>query len=201
MKKLSIYLIFLCVSYSFSLLAQTIPDKTAQIKGAILAAPEENRANATVLGYNEKGEVVTLKEGSNELICLADDPAKNGFSVACYHKDLETFMARGRALKAAGKNAQAVFDIREEEVKAGKLKMPEEPTTLHVLNGDEGCFDAETGKAEGTRLRYVVYIPWATSASTGLPERPIVPGGPWIMDPGTHRAHIMITPPPPSDGQ
>jgi len=41
----------------------------------------------------------------------------------------------------------------------------------------------------------VVYIPWATAASTGLPIKPAAPGMPWIMDPGTHRAHIMITPP------
>ena len=82
-----------------------------------------------------------------------------------------------------------------------KLIMPEQATTLHILFGDEGCFDAEKGEAEGARLRYVVYIPWATAATTGLPERPIVAGGPWIMDPGTHKAHIMITPPPPADGQ
>jgi len=40
----------------------------------------------------------------------------------------------------------------------------------------------------------VVYIPWATAASTGLPIKPEAPGMPWIMDPGTHRAHIMINP-------
>ncbi len=178
-----------------------VPSKADQIASASLAAPKESRADVTVLGYNDKMELVTLKKGSNELICLADDPKKEGFNVACYHKDLEPFMARGRALKAEGKNGKEIFDIREEEVKSGKLAMPEQPTTLHVLFGDEGCFNAETGEAEGARLRYVVYIPWATSATTGLPERPIVPGGPWIMDPGTHKAHIMVTPPPTADGQ
>ncbi len=43
-------------------------------------------------------------------------------------------------------------------------------------------------------FRYVVYIPWATAANTGLPTKPEAPGMPWIMDPGTHRAHIMIDP-------
>jgi len=44
-------------------------------------------------------------------------------------------------------------------------------------------------------LRYVIYIPFATAESTGLPLAPSAPGMPWIMDPGTHRAHIMINPP------
>ncbi|MEL7163713.1 MAG: hypothetical protein AAFN92_23340, partial [Bacteroidota bacterium] len=94
----------------------------ALVTTALMAAPEASRADCKVIGYNMAGEFVTLKEGTNEFICLADDPKKEGFSAACYHKDLEPFMARGRALKAEGKTAKEVFDIREEEVKAGKLE-------------------------------------------------------------------------------
>jgi len=43
--------------------------------------------------------------------------------------------------------------------------------------------------------RYVIYIPYATPESTGIPLTPMVDGAPWIMNPGTHRAHIMINPP------
>jgi hypothetical protein len=46
-------------------------------------------------------------------------------------------------------------------------------------------------------MRYVIYIPFATPESTGIPLKPLTPGGPWIMNPGTHRAHIMINPPRP----
>src|SRR5215510_7127005 len=73
-----------------------------QIASAILAAPKESRSAATVLGYNAKHEVVTLRRGTNNLICLAHDPTEKEFSVACYHKDLEPFMARGRELAAQG---------------------------------------------------------------------------------------------------
>ena len=175
--------------------AQEIPDKEVQISAAVMAAPEDKRAEATVLGFDADGNIVTLREGSNNMVCLADDPNSPGFNAACYHKDLEPFMARGRELKAEGKNPQEVFDIREEEAKSGKLNMPEAPSTLHVLSGREGKYNAESGEVENASYRYVVYIPFATAESTGLPERPIVPGGPWIMDPGTHRAHIMVTPP------
>lgn len=173
-----------------------IPNKEEQINAAVQAAPEEERAGATVLGYTSAGELVTLREGTNMLICLADDPDRQGFSAACYHKDLEPFMARGRELRAEGKSAGEVFEIREEEAKSGKLEMPEQPTTLHLLEGAKGQYDPATGQVTDAYYRYVVYIPWATAESTGLPTKPIVPGAPWIMDPGTHRAHIMVTPPP-----
>lgn len=175
--------------------AQNAPSKEIQLAGALLAAPEEDRAKATVKGYDQSGSLVLLKQGTNKLICLADNPNQEGFNTACYHEDLEPFMARGRELKALGKDRGQVFQIREEEAKAGKLKMPDHGSTLHILSGSDGKYNASTGKVDNATLRYVVYIPWATAESTGLPIRPLVPGGPWIMDPGTHRAHIMISPP------
>ncbi len=164
------------------------------IATALLAAPEVSRAECTVIGYNMKGEFVTLKEGTNEFICLADDPKKDGFSAACYHKNLEPFMARGRALKATGKTAKEIFDIREEEAKAGTLDMGGDGSTLHILFGPNAQYDTNTGKVDNANYRYVVYMPWATAESTGLPEHPIAANHPWIMNPGTHRAHIMISP-------
>lgn len=194
MKKVITSLFALLIILSNSL-AQNIPSKEIQIASALLAAPEEDRAGATVKGYDQSGNLVILKSGNNKLICLADNPTQEGFNAACYHEDLEIFMARGRELKAQGKDRGQIFQLREEEAKAGTLKMPDHPSTLHILSGSEGKYNSSTGKVDNTTLRYVVYIPWATAESTGLPIRPLVPGGPWIMDPGTHRAHIMISPP------
>lgn len=172
----------------------TIDSDEALIATALMAAPEASRAESKVIGYNMAGEFVTLKEGTNEFICLADDPKKEGFSAACYHKSLEPFMARGRELKAQGKKHQEVFDIREEEVKSGKLAMGKDGSTLHIYYGKGSTYDPETNLVDGAKYRYVVYMPFATAASTGLPESPIAPNHPWIMNPGTHRAHIMISP-------
>lgn len=183
--------------------AAEIPDNLMEIKTdealiatALMAAPEVGRAGAKVIGYNMAGEFVTLKEGTNEFIVLADDPKKEGFSAACYHKDLEPFMARGRALKAEGKTHQEIFDIREAEAKSGKLDMGKAGSALHIYFGGEGLYDPETFEVHGAKYRYVVYVPWATAESTGLPEMPISSNHPWIMNPGTHRAHIMISPIP-----
>jgi hypothetical protein len=171
--------------------AADVPPADAQIASAILAAPDELRAGAAVLGYNAQGTLVTLREGSNDLICLSSDPAKNSFSVACYHKDLEPYMARGRELVAQKVTGQARNDIRWKEISDGKLKMPREPRTLYVLTGSG--FDAAGGKVTDAYLRWVIYVPFATPESTGLSTKPSA-NAPWLMYPGTAGAHIMINP-------
>ena len=173
-----------------SLFALDVPPKEEQIAAAILAAPKERRAAATVLGYNAKGEVVTLRQGTNDLICLADDPAVKAISVACYHKDLEPFMARGRELAIQYKG-QARHEQRWKEVDDGKVKMPKEPRMLYVLTGTS--FDAVKGELVDSYLRWVVYTPYATPESTGLSTT--ASSAPWLMYPGTAGAHIMISPP------
>ncbi|MEP2236892.1 MAG: hypothetical protein ABJI22_00950 [Maribacter sp.] len=163
------------------------------ITTALMAAPAESRATTKVIGYNMAGEFVTLKEGNSEYIVLADDPKKDGFNAACYHKDLDPFMARGRALRAEGKSADEIFAIREAEVKSGKINITQ-GSALHIYYGPNAMYNVETSKVDGAKLRYVIYTPFATSASIGLPETPTAPNHPWIMNPGTHRAHIMISP-------
>ena len=187
---LPLILIFLCST----LLAQeevSYPSVYWQITTAVLAAPPLDRDKATVLGYRNDGTLDVLRQGSNDLICLADDPAKKKFSVACYHKSLEPFMGRGRELRKNGMSEKEIYDVREEEAKSGKLEMPEK-ALLAVLTGE---VNKETQEIDKQHLRYVFYIPFATPETTGLPLAPTTLGGPWIMNPGTHKAHIMITPP------
>jgi len=174
---------------------KAIDSDDALIATALMAAPSESRAGCKVIGYNMAGEFVTLKEGDNKFICLADDPKRDGFNAACYQKDLEPFMARGRELRAEGKTEKEIFDIREEEVKSGKLVI-RPGSTLSIYYGKETTYDPESSKVKDAQIRYVVYLPFATSESTGLPESPDAPDHPWIMNPGTHRAHIMLTPMP-----
>lgn len=173
--------------------APTIPSAEDQIAATVQAAPEEMRAGAAVLGYGADGKLTELRKGTNELICLADDPKDTRFSAACYHKDLEPYMARGRELTAQGitggdRNAQH----RWKEVKEGKLKMPKEPRMLYVLSGKG--YDAASGKVIEGVVRWVIYVPNATAESLGLSTKS-KRGEPWLMDAGTPGAHIMITPP------
>jgi len=165
-----------------------------QIKSALLAAPLEKRDSCTVYGYSADKQLVLLKQGTNELICLADNPDEPDFSVACYVKELEPFMQRGRELRKQGIKDDSLFNEREKEVKAGTLQMPKQPAALYVYSAKDQDYNPATGEVKNGYLRYVIYIPYATVASTGLPEKPSADGMPWIMYAGTHSAHIMINP-------
>jgi hypothetical protein len=175
-----------------TLAAADVPSPEVQISAAVLAAPTDLREGAAVLGYNPQGELVRLREGKNELICLASDPAKTTFSGACYHRDLEPYMARGRELLAQKVTGAKRNEVRWKEVAEGKLSMPREPRTLYVLTGSG--FDAATGKVTDAYLRWVIYVPFATPESTGLSTKGS-DSAPWLMYPGTAGAHIMINPP------
>ncbi len=152
------------------------------------------RDGATVLGYNPEGKLITLREGTNGMVCLADDPNKEGINVACYAAELEPFMARGRALAAEGKSDEEKREARKNEINDGTLTMPAEPSMVYILAGEEKDYSAETGELFNSKIRYVIYKPYMTGESTGLPTKPQAPGMPWLMDAGTHRSHIMITP-------
>jgi hypothetical protein len=175
-----------------TLAATDLPSPEIQITAATLAAPPDLRDGAAVLGYNAQGELVKLREGKNELICLANDPSKASFSVACYHRDLEPYMARGRELLAQKVTGQKRNEIRWKEVAEGKLSLPREPRTLYILSGTG--FDMRSGKVTGAYLRWVIYVPFATPESIGLSTKPS-DSAPWLMFPGTAGAHIMINPP------
>lgn len=180
----------LCLSIA-GLAQAAIPPADQQIALAVQAAPAESRAAAGVLGYDPSGKLVTLRKGTNEFICLGDDPNKEGIDVACYHKDLEPFMARGRELAKQGAKGADRHKIRWKEVDEGKVKMPREPRMLYVLTGKS--YDPASNQIAESYLRWVVYTPYATGESTGLPTK--ASPGPWLMYPGTAGAHIMISPP------
>ena len=186
--------VLLMVVFGSLALAADVPSKEVQIAGAILAAPAELRDGAAVLGFGADGKRVMLREGKNEMFCLADDPAKAGFEVDCYHKELEPFMARGRELLAQKVTGADRNKIRFKEVEEGKVPMPKAPRTLYVLTGKS--YDAAAGKVEGQYLRWVIYVPFATPESTGLSTKS-TESAPWLMSPGTAGAHIMISPPKP----
>lgn len=169
----------------------TIPPADDQVAAAVLPLPAEARATATVLGYGADGKLTTLRKGTGSMTCLADDPKVPQFHVACYHDSMEPFMARGRELRASGVTGTQVDTVRFREAKAGTLKIPTHPASLYSLTG--GAFDPATKTAPGARWLYVVYIPYATGATTGLSEKP-AGNAPWIMFPGTPKAHIMFAP-------
>ncbi len=168
-----------------------LPTAEQQIAAAVLPLPADLRANATVMGYREAGKLVVLREGSNGMHCLALYVTRPDFHVACYHKDLEPFMARGRALRAQGVTGTQVDSVRFREVREKKLAMPA-MGTLYSISAKKEQYDAATNRVNGEAgLLAVIYVPNATPASTGITATP-QKDGPWLMFPGTLKAHIMM---------
>ncbi len=191
-----VLVVLLLAPFASPLAAQ--PSRDDQIAATVLAAPEDRREGARVLGYDAAGKLVVLREGSNDMVCLADEPGDDRFEANCYHASLEPFMARGRELSAQGVSADARTRTRYEEIEAGTLKMPDRPAVNYTLHGT--AYDPASRSVAGEYRRQTIYIPYATAESTGLSTRASA-AEPWIMFPGTPGAHIMITPPRPGTGR
>ncbi len=168
------------------------PSPTRQIAAAVSPLPEQQQAGARVLGHDSQGKMVVLRQGSNDFTCISDDGVSKQFHVACYHKSLEPFMARGRELHAMKKSREAIDSVRGADIKAGRYSMPSRPAALYQYYASRDSVEA-SGTVKGASYLYVVYTPYATQKTTGITENPI-DGGPWIMYPGKPWAHLMIAP-------
>jgi len=164
-----------------------------QIAAAVLPLPDSMRAGAEVLGYKAAGgPLVQLRAGTNDMICLTDDPTIEGYAANCYHKSLAAFMLRGRELRAAGITKKSAVDsARLAEINAGTITMPAKAAALYSLYADSLNFDPETGRPKGARTLISLYIPYATEESTGISLQPAM-DRPWLMYPGKPWAHLMI---------
>ncbi len=162
-----------------------------QIAAAVLPLPKEMRDGATVMGYRSGEKLETIRAGKNGMTCLALFAVEKNFHVACYHDGMEPFMARGRELRAQGVKDANVDSVRFAEVKSGKIVMPK-MAVMYQIFGKPTSWDAATGKVSDASTLLVVYVPGATAESTGLSAIP-AKTGPWIMFPGTPKAHIMMS--------
>jgi hypothetical protein len=59
---------------------------------------------------------------------------------------------------------------------------------VFVKNDD---FDPAAGVPAGSGALDVIYLPYATTASSGISSQPS-DKSPWLMHPGEYRAHVMI---------
>ncbi|HVZ48406.1 MAG TPA: hypothetical protein VG916_06465 [Gemmatimonadaceae bacterium] len=167
----------------------TVPPVAEQLAAAVLPLPADLRAGATVMGYKSANKLEVLKQGSGSMICLALYVTRPDFHVACYYKGLEPFMARGRELRDKG--VANVDSVRFKEIADGRLRMPAQGALYEITVKDKKAWNPKTGKVAGATPLAVIYVPFATAESTGLSPVPN-PDGPWLMLPGTAKAHIML---------
>ena len=104
---------------------------------------------------------MVLREGTSNIMCTADSP-EDGFSVRCYPKVLEGYRARVAQLQAEGLAEGELRDIISAEVTSGKVRVPDRVVT-YTIRGAE---------LQNALPLTTVYVPGATSESTGLTTTP-----------------------------
>ncbi|HEX9633223.1 MAG TPA: hypothetical protein VGA02_12245 [Gemmatimonadales bacterium] len=162
-----------------------------EISDAVSPLPTGLQAGAAVRAYRD-GALAEIRGGTNGMICLADNPARKGFHTACYYQSLEPFMARGREMRGTGMSAESADSVRLAELASGALAVPAPGASLYSISHDDDAFDPSGDAATGMRRLYVVYLPYATEAGTGISATP-ARDRPWLMYPGKPTAHLMIS--------
>ena len=169
----------------FSILAMSIgafAQGQAEIDKALLAAPGNLKATATVIKWKSDFTYETLKKGTGRLVCYdkSGQPAAQPFMVECTSMGNLDRAAQNMKLEAISdkKASQAAFEAAEKD---GTRVKPEFGSVWYHLMGAD---------AEHTRTHMTIAVPGATKQSLGLPEDN-KSGGVWIMNAGTTTAHLM----------
>ena len=155
------------------------PDQAA-IDKALLAAPGNLKAGATVIRWKSDFTYETLKKGTNRLVCYdrSGFPGQQAFSIECTSIGNLDRAAQNLKFEAMGDKKQAMLDAAEKD---GTRVKPEYGSVWYHLMGAD---------AEHTRTHMTIAVPGATSQSLGLPDNN-KQGGVWIMNAGTTTAHLM----------
>jgi hypothetical protein len=168
------------LAVSASAFAQA-PDQAA-IDKALLAAPGNLKAAATVIKWKSDYTYDTLKKGTGRLVCYdkSGQPNQQPFMVECTSMGNLDRAAQNMKFEAMGDKAkvQAAIDAAEKD---GSRAKPEFGSVWYHLMGPD---------AEHTRTHMTIAVPGATKQTLGLPEDN-KSGGVWIMNAGTTTAHLM----------
>jgi hypothetical protein len=153
------------------------------IEKALLAAPRQMAAAATVIKWKADFTYDTLRKGTNRLVCYERpvQPGQQPFSVECTSIANLERVAMSLKLEATPGGQQAVRAAFEAAEKAGTWPKPEFGSVFYNLTG------ADQAQA---RSHVTIAVPGATQKTLGFPENG-QQGGVWIMNAGSSAAHLM----------
>jgi hypothetical protein len=154
----------------------------AAIDKALLAAPGNLKANATVIKWKSDFTYDTLKKGTGNLVCYdkTGQPNLPPFIVECTSMGNLARAAQNMKFEAMGDKAkvQAALDAAEKD---GTRVKPEFGSVWYHYMGPD---------PEHARNHMTIAVPGATTQSLGLPDNN-KSGGVWIMNAGSSTAHLM----------
>jgi hypothetical protein len=156
----------------------------ADVDKVLIAAPDSQRDQATVVKWKPDFSYATLRKGTNTLVCYDRSglPQQAPFSVQCTALANLPRVSQNLKAEASGDRKASEAMLAEME-KAGTRIKPEYGSMWHSVAGKD--------QTSATRHHQMIAVPGATTATTGLPENGRQ-GGAWIMNAGTSTAHIMM---------
>ena len=167
--------------------AAQAPGTEALIAEAVQVLPDDLRAGATVVTYDQAtGARRVIRQGTNFLECQPRDPA-DGFA-RCYHKLFGPRRDLEAKLKAEKKTEEQIGQAVAAAIKAGTIA-PTPPGVMSYRHYD---------KRDRIQNLWVWSTPNSTPESVGVStvsqrnEALEGRGLPWMMLPGTPGSHIMI---------
>src|SRR5689334_14221580 len=167
------------VMTALAISAGALAQDQAAIDKALLAAPAQLKAAATVIKWKADYTYDTLKKGTGNLVCydkggLQGQPA---FLAECTSMGNLPRAAQNLKFEAMGARKQAALDAAEKD---GSRVKPEFGSVWYHAMGDPA----------NPRSHMTIAVPGATTKTLGLPE-PGASGGVWIMDAATTTAPLM----------
>jgi len=172
----------LVVLIVLALSAAAFAQSQAEIDKALLPAPRQLKADATVIKWKPDFTYETLKKGTNKLVCYdrSGQPGQQPFAVECTSIANLDRVAQNLKIEAATdkKDLRAAFEKLEKD---GKWVKPEFGSLwIHMSGADQAS----------ARMHTTIAVPGATTQTLGFPDNPRG-GGVWIMDAGSSEAHLM----------
>lgn len=173
----------LAICTSGSLLAQSTEEIIAQ---SVRPLPEDLRAGATVFRYDPAtGERIVLRQGTNHVECRPKD--EEGFT-RCSPAANASRSDLSAKLRAQGMSGDELSAALADAEKKGLVNPPIFGALSYRLYDEP----------DRIQLLWIVSVPNATPEQLGMPtgsqrDNALAGrGSPWMMEPGTPGAHLMI---------
>jgi hypothetical protein len=171
-----------------------VPPASQQVAAAVLPLPDALRAQATVIGYAPDFRLITLRAGTNGMVCTATRPGDQDFDVRCYQESFMPIVRRMRELYGQGLPGKEVYRVVDSEIQSKKLPLPANPSAGYRMLGPISDYSPATNSV-GPEIEcwQSIHFPYKTAAEIGLPEEGKVPRTfPYVMGSGTFWSHVMI---------
>ena len=169
-----------------------------RIAMSVLPLPERLRAGAAVVRFEKDGSSVMLRKGTNGMVCFTVEPGEADIDARCYHESFMPVIERIRVLRSQGVKRADMDRNIDQDVKSGKLKLPEHPCAGYRILAPARAYNEATNvlSAEASSWQSI-HIPYRTATEMGLMSEDQVDEAarrviPYVMSSGTFWSHVMI---------